>query len=224
MKFAARANITLSKNISSFDTWLQLIFWHISFPRSLIFGRSGSGEGHSTWFTPFSHLSNYSPCLCALLQLFCHWSVTCVAKYEWKRIKSSGFYPGMHHFKMSRVHEGVWLSISTYLDTREKASAHTAGHGTSLIITCSAAAWKCARVTLSSTEANVATSPAFVLGSPPAVSKMFPPCTTSISTWVLHFLCKGVERGHVKQGSERERKNKGNIVWKGWVLLHVIGY
>lgn len=103
------------------------------------------------------------------------------------------------------------FSISTYLDTREKASAHTAGHGTSLIITCSAAAWKCARVTLSSTEANVATSPAFVLGSPPAVSKMFPPCTTSISTWVLHFLCKGVEKGHVKHGSERERKNKGNI-------------
>lgn len=174
--------------------------------------------------TIFTFIKLFTVPLCPSPVMFSHWSVTCAAKYEWKRIKSSGFYPGMQHFKMSRVHEGVWFSISTYLDTREKASAHTAGHGTSLIITCSAAAWKCARVTLSSTEANVATSPAFVLGSPPAVSKMFPPCTTSISTWVLHFLCKGVEKGHVKHGSERERKNKGNILWKGWVLLHVIGY
>lgn len=95
------------------------------------------------------------------------------------------------------------VSNTSYLETREKASAHTAGHGTSLIITCSATAWKCARVTFSSTEARVATSPAFVLGSPPAVSKMFPPCTTSRSTWVLHFLYKG-----------RMIKRKGNVIVK----------
>lgn len=114
---------------------------------------------------------------------------------------------------------------STYLDTREKASAHTAGHCTSLIITCSATAWKWARVTFSSTEASVATSPAFVLGSPPAVSKMFPPCTTSSSTWVLHFL---YNRG--RSGREREKKktgtlkheltsrdrNWGRIFWQQW--------
>lgn len=98
----------------------------------------------------------------------------------------------------------VWMEPTvrngghTHLDTREKASAHMAGHGTSLIITCSLAALKCARVTFSSTEVRVATSPLLVLGSPPAVSKMWPPCTTSSSTCVLHFLCR--ERG----GSQRE--------------------
>lgn len=86
--------------------------------------------------------------------------------------------------------KAVTLHFScTYLDTREKASAHTAGHGTSLIITCSLAAWKWTLVTFSSTEVSVATSLLFVLGSPPAVSRMFPPCTTSSSTWVLHFFC-----------------------------------
>lgn len=102
----------------------------------------------------------------------------------------------------------VLAATLTHLDTREKASAHTAGHGTSLIITCSLAAWKWTRVTFSSTEARVATSPVFVLGSPPAVSKMFPPCTTSSSTCVLHFLCKRFpirsRKRHLQGGTQRK--------------------
>lgn len=102
------------------------------------------------------------------------------------------------------------VADATHLDTREKASAHTAGHGTILIITCSSAAWKCARVTFSSTEASVATSPTFVLGSPPTVSKMFPPCTASSSTWVLHFLCKrrmmNRERCYKSKKSKKKKK------------------
>lgn len=90
--------------------------------------------------------------------------------------------------RMNRKQSSCLLSC-THLDTREKASAQTAGHGTSLIITCSLAAWKWTLVTFSSTEVSVATSLLFVLGSPPAVSRMFPPCTTSSSTRVLHFFC-----------------------------------
>lgn len=119
---------------------------------------------------------------------------------------------------LNEANETSCSGQSTHLDTKEKASAHTAGHGTSLIITCSAAAWKCALVTFSSTEARVATSPALVLGSPPAVSKMFPPCTTSSSTWVLHLLCKKrVEVELKKTYSKRETHGKGkNILWTQW--------
>lgn len=102
-------------------------------------------------------------------------------------------YDTLQMTSVNEANETLCSGKVTHLDTREKASAHTAGHGTSLIITCSAAAWKCARVTFSSTDARVATSPAFVLGSPPAVSKMFPPCTTSSSTWVLHFVYKRIQ-------------------------------
>lgn len=109
--------------------------------------------------------------------------------------------PHQTEFKSICFPMRVWMEPTvhnggrTHLDTREKASAHMAGHGTSLIITCSLAALKCARVTFSSTEVRVATSPLLVLGSPPAVSKMWPPCTTSSSTCVLHFLCRERGRG-----------------------------
>lgn len=113
--------------------------------------------------------------------------------------------PDQTEFKSICFLMRIWMEPTvhnggrTHLDTREKASAHTAGHGTSLIITCSLAALKCALVTFSSTEVRVATSPFLVLGSPPAVSKMWPPCTTSSSTCVLHFLCweRGVHREKV---------------------------
>lgn len=117
-------------------------------------------------------------------------------------IKVLSRYESLSKTSVRGTDESPCFGNRTHFDTREKASAHTAGHGTSLIITCSAAAWKCARVTFSSTEARVATSPAFVLGSPPAVSKMFPPCTTSSSTWVLHLLCRRVQL--------EKKKNKTN--------------
>lgn len=122
-----------------------------------------------------------------------HWCLLLKWSLHQTKFKSICFL--MRVWMEPTVHNGG----RTHLDTREKASAHTAGHGTSLIITCSLAALKCARVTFSSTEVRVATSPLLVLGSPPAVSKMWPPCTTSSSTCVLHFLCqeRGVHREKV---------------------------
>jgi len=80
------------------------------------------------------------------------------------------------------------LSVTTtYLDTRQKASAHIAGQGTNLMTTCWAAAWKWAWDTFSNTEDRVFTSADFAPGSPPTVSSMFPPWTTSTSRCVWHF-------------------------------------
>lgn len=130
----------------------------------------------------------------------------------------------VHLLSHARVNIAVYNGGRTHLDTREKASAHTAGHGTSLIIMCSLAALKCARVTFSNTEVRVATSPLLVLGSPPAVSKMWPPCTTSSSTCVLHFLCweRGgfTERKWCSHGDKRWKQQLRKMKINNGALLH----
>ena len=79
------------------------------------------------------------------------------------------------------------VNLGTHWDTRVKASEHTGGQGTRRTTMPSAAAWKWACASLSRTEARVAVSSDLPSASPPE-SRMCPPWTTRIRSWVRHFL------------------------------------